>query len=447
MNQKKEKHVNLKPKRAKEPREKKVKIKNKDEGLDKIFKSKDYKKGNVININLQNNRTDFIPKPKNLNKKKIIIASVIISIIAIFLILLLIYSLNENFRKFCDMHLLGKNVSDKNLVSIEIQDVANSNIFACSNNIVVLKNNTLEKYNSLGKKEADLKLEITTPLVFSSNNYMIVAEKLGKKLYVIYKDEIIWQKELEGNITRVNINENGYASVVLSGTAYKSVINVFDNKGNELFKTYLSTTIAVDSTISQDNKLLAFAEVDIDGTIIESNIKIVSIEKAKENPSDSIIFTQKGDQNSLIVSIKYQNRGKLVCLYDDSIHVIDDTTDKTIATFEDTTNKNSFSDINLNSYAVNALELNNNIFNSNTRVELINTANNNKNIYNLDGTAKELSCYGDKIGINLGSEVHFINTNGWLIKKYNADQEVRKIVMGKDLAGIVYKNKIEIINL
>jgi len=47
----------------------------------------------------------------------------------------------------------------------------------------------------------------------------------------------------------------------------------------------------------------------------------------------------------------------------------------------------------------------------------------------------------------MGSEVHFVNTNGWLAKKYISTQEIKDVVIGSGIAGIVYKDKIEIINL
>ena len=58
-----------------------------------------------------------------------------------------------------------------------------------------------------------------------------------------------------------------------------------------------------------------------------------------------------------------------------------------------------------------------------------------------------MHCSGSKIALNLGSEIHFVDTNGWLIKKYTSNQEVRKIVISNEVAGIIYRNKIELIKL
>ena len=46
-------------------------------------------------------------------------------------------------------------------------------------------------------------------------------------------------------------------------------------------KTYLSSTIAVDIAISENSQNLSFAEINTSGTIIDSVVKTISVEKAK----------------------------------------------------------------------------------------------------------------------------------------------------------------------
>ena len=53
----------------------------------------------------------------------------------------------------------------------------------------------------------------------------------------------------------------------------------------------------------------------------------------------------------------------------------------------------------------------------------------------------------NKIAVNLGREVEFIKTSGWLKKKYISNTTVNSVVLGDSIAGIVYKNKIVIISL
>ena len=68
-------------------------------------------------------------------------------------------------------------------------------------------------------------------------------------------------------------------------------------------------------------------------------------------------------------------------------------------------------------------------------------------LYKVGGTPKKITTYQDVIAINLGTEVHFIHVNGWLIKKYTSSKEVKDVVLSSNLAGIVYKDKIELVNL
>lgn len=271
------------------------------------------KKDNVTYIN------DF---NKKINKKKLIIAGILGAIILIWLICFIIYAFNAQFRMFCDIYIFRKEIEENNATQVKISDINVSNVFAFSNYIAVIKDNVMTKYNSAGNEESTLKIEITKPLIDTNGNYAAIAEKLGQKIYLVKNNEIVWENTLSGNISTVDVNENGYVSVILSGTSYKSVIILYDENGNELFKTYLSNTIAISSEISSDNKYLSFAEVNTSGTLIQSNIKIISIEKAKQTPSDAVIYTYKANENSLVTNIKY-HKNRLVCMYEDSIQEID----------------------------------------------------------------------------------------------------------------------------
>ena len=45
------------------------------------------------------------------------------------------------------------------------------------------------------------------------------------------------------------------------------------------------------------------------------------------------------------------------------------------------------------------------------------------------------------------AEIEFINTGGWLVKRYKATQEITNVALSSNMAGIIYRDKIEIINL
>ncbi|MBO5005277.1 MAG: hypothetical protein J6D03_08615 [Clostridia bacterium] len=384
---------------------------------------------------------------KTLNKKKVTITMIIIILIIILVVISAIYITNSNFRNLMDHYVFRKSVTENNLECININSESNTHIYAYDKYIVTLEKNILTHYSSSGKKESELKLEISEPIFESDGKYLMIAEKNKQKIYLVNNNSIIWQKDIEGTISKISVNKNGYTSVIISGTTYKSVIAVFDKDGKELFKTYLSSTIAMDSSISEDNKYLSFAEINTSGTLIQSTVKTISIDKAKETPSESIIYTYDADQNDLIVNMKYQDKNKLVCIYNSGVHVINNNKDELLMSLNEKDKKIAFSDIELNSHAYRIIEKSTGLFKANSTIELYNTATKKQNVYTFDGVAKRIYSHSSIIAIDLGSEVHFIGTNGWLIKKYSSTQEIKNIVIAENLAGIIYRDKIEIINL
>ncbi len=394
---------------------------------------------------MKNNVIEFDhKKDKKINKNKLIITISIIVILLIIIILGIIYCFNKNFRNVLDIYLFRKNISGENAATIDIDYDANVNIIGYSKYINILSENKLKQYSSSGKLENELEVKINNPIYNSNGKYLLIGEENSQKVYLICENNILWEKEVEGNISRINVNENGYVSIILKGTTYKSVIVTYDSKGNELFKTYLSTTNAIDSCVSKDNKYLSFAEVNTTGTIIQSNIKTVSIEKAKKEPSTSIIYTYAANSNDLITNINYQDKNRLLCMYDSSIHMIDNEVDENIMQLNENT-KNA--DIELENFIIKATERSSGLFSADTIIEIKNILNNKIVEYTVEEVAKAIYCRGETIAINLGSEVEFIHTNGWLIKRYISLQEIKDVVLCEGAAAIIYRDKVEIINL
>ena len=381
--------------------------------------------------------------PKNENKNKIIKVLIIFSIV-ILILLISLYIANESVRAFLDRYILRKEVVQDKTTSIELKTEDNESVYAYDKYITVLSKNKLFCYTGLGNIGAELEVTINKPIYSADNRFLCIAEDKGRKIYLISGNNILWQNDLEAEITKISVNKNGYVSVILSGTSYKSIIITFSPEGKELFKTYLSSTVAIATDISNDNKYLAIAEVNTSGTIIQSSIKIISIEKASSDPSNSVINTYNAENNKLLINIKYQEKGKLVCLYDDSIYVIEKEQESKLL---DINEKSTHYDINLKNNIVQVVEKNASLFNVDIEVLIMNIYNKTENIYKLSNSIKSMFAYEDTIAINIGSEVHFINTNGWLLKKYVSSQEVSNIVLGDSIGGIIYKDKIEILEL
>lgn len=385
-------------------------------------------------------------KEKKVNKKKVIITIIAIIIIIFLIIISAIYINNKNVRLWIDKNIFRKEVIQNNLPTIELNESDTQNIYAFNKYIGVLSKNQFAIYDNSGKKQDELNIEITKPIFNSSGRHLVIAEEKGQKVYLITDKGIAWEKSIEGNISQVEVNKNGYVAITIVDTINKTVVAVYDNTGNWLFNNILSTTRVVSTSLSNDNKYLALAEIDTSGTQIQSSIKVMSIEEGKNNPSNSIKKVYNSEKGDLITQIKYQEKDKLLCMYTDKIDVI--KTDETTETISENKDKKvSFTSISLSNSAVMLEEKSSGLFTADSIVSIINPDNKNISTYTTEAVTKEIYTYDNIIGLNLGAEVEFINTSGWLVKKYTAEQEITNIVLSNSMAGIVYRDKIELINL
>lgn len=384
-------------------------------------------------------------EPRSLNKKKVIVVAAIGVLVLIGIIIGIIYKNNQNVRDFMDQYLFFKHIKDSDLPSISIEDDKTVFTYAYNNYVVILDNNKLKLYNSSGKQVESFDVNISSPIFAAQDNFLVVAEKGQSKVYLFKDKKKVWEKNIEGQISRVNVNENGYVSIGISGTSYKSVIATFSENGSEVFKTFLSNTVVIDTDISKDNKYLGFCEMDLSGTVIESKVKIISIDKAKQDPANSIIYTYEIPVNSLVTNIEFHDKDELICLCDKDVFSLKNGSVNKLA--EINAKDVTFSGIKLAKSYFTITEDKFGINNQTSKLEIFNTSNKRKSQYVIKGIAKDVYVQNGVIAVNLGTEAYFVNENGGLIKKLTSSQEIKRIVVSNNIAGIIYRNKIEFLGL
>ncbi len=379
---------------------------------------------------------------KNKKIKKIILIVFLAIVLLAVIVVVGLYLGNSTIRLWMDKYILKRDIGEENLPFIEIEESDNVSAFAYSEYVATISNSTLTLYNSDANVVTTIDVTVTNPKFCANGRYLLVADEGGEDLYLIYNNSMQWHKQLEGNITQITVNQNGAVGVVITGTTHKSVIIEYNINGNEEFRTYLSTSTATDVAISEDNKYLSFVEIKTTGTVIESLVKTISIEKAKTTPNESMIYTYTTNSNTLILKIKY-NDNKIVTYCDDGIHIFSNGNDEEILEID---NKINFADINLNGHICYISENKSGILNSEYELKIKNIENKKDNIHAISSGVKNLYCNNDIIAVSLGNEVEFVKTNGWLAKKFTSIQNIKDITIGDSVAGIIYKNKIEIIS-
>lgn len=382
---------------------------------------------------------------KKINKKRIAIIIVVLALIITIVTLAIVYVKNRNFREWFDTTILRKEVNQDQLAVIDIKEEDKPQIYAFNQYISVLSKNELKLYNSIGKEEKKLSVEISNPIFNSNGRYMAIAESNGQKLYFITDKEISWEKNVEGNISQIHVSKNGYIAVTIVDNT-KTTIAVYNEKGDPQINIYLSTIRVSDVTISNDNKYLAIAEIDTSGIVIESKIEVVSIEKAKTDANNSRIATYMMENNELITNIQYQDKDRLICMSKDRIIRISlDGNKEELSNNQD--KKTVFQSIELSNNVVTLEEKTSSLFTADSDVSIINSENKTSVAYMTQAVTKDLYTSDNIIALNLGTEVEFINTGGWLVKRYKANQEITSITLSGNVAGIIYRDKVEIVNL
>ena len=377
--------------------------------------------------------------------KKLGICITFAMIVIIFIVLIAIYMCNMEFRRWCDEHILIKEVLEENTKTIELDSNENAKIYAYDKYICIFRKKTLEFYNRSGNKVDALELDINNPVFVSSGEYLAICEEQGKKFYLICGREKLFENTIEGTINQIQVNKGGYISIVLSNASYKSVINIYDKSGKEVFKTNLVTSRVADVSISKDNKFLAIAEIDISGILIKSSIQIISMELAQTNSKEAFLYKYEAPTDKLIINIEYQDKGNLICLYNDSIEVLKDQQSSKIVDLQK--QKASFMTINLRNRIAILEEIPTGDYTSDTDVKIINPTTLKQKEYIGNDVVKSIYTSGNKIAINFGAELHIIDTNGILLKKYISSTEINDVVITENLVGVIYRDKIQIINL
>ena len=388
---------------------------------------------------------DIEPEVKKINKKKIIITTIIVVIAIAIIIIVGLYMTNRDVRDWIDRNIFRKEVEQDKAITIDFNETLNSNVYAFNRYIGILNQTKFTIYGSTGNKEEELEIQISNPIFSSANRFLAIAENGGQRLYLISDKNISWQAEIDGNISQIFVNKNGYVAVIITGTSHKAVIKTFSPDGKEMFTTFLANTRAVDISISNDNKYLAIAEVDTSGAVIQSGVRIMSVDKAEKDPTNSLEKTYKSETGKLITNIKYQDKGKLICMYTDSINIIENETESELVNSND--KKITFQSIDLENSACYVEEKSSGLFTADSIVSIINSDNKETKQYLVNYVAREIYTNGNIIALNLGTDIEFISTGGWLVKRYVANQEITNIVVSDSIAGIIYRDKIEIINL
>lgn len=381
----------------------------------------------------------FKEKRKNRRMFKITIITLIAIIILIFVAL---YMTNKSFNSFVDTYIFRKRITEDDANSLIIDTENLSLIYAYDKSLVVYSDGSVNFYNKEAKQTGNIEITLSKPIADSSGKYLALADYGLQKVCLIKSNSLVWQKDIEGKISKVAVNKQGYVAVSVTGTTYESIVMLFNANGELLFSKYLSNYV-MNVDISEDSKYLAIAEIDNSTILPITKIEIVSIELASTSADNATVNMYEASTNELLTGMSYQKKNTLLCSFENYVLKMNDSSSEIVYELSDLT---AYLEVNSKRGFVRIDKEESSVFKSDYRLK-ITKDNNLENVYIIEGSIKSLICKENKIALNLGKEVLFINNNGWLIKKFIGNQEANRVLVTDEIGIIVYKDKISIINL
>jgi hypothetical protein len=384
-----------------------------------------------------------LDKFKERRKNRKMIKFTIITLIAIIiLVFIALYMANKSFNSFIDTYILKKRISENDANSLTIDTDNLSLIYAYDKSLVVYSDGSINFYNTDAKQTGNIEMTLSKPIADSEDKYLALADYGLQKVCLIKSNSLVWQKDIEGKISKVSVNKQGYVAVSVTGTTYESIVMLFNENGDLLFSKYLSTYV-IDVDISDDSKYIAIAEVDNSTILPVTKIEMVSVGLASTSSENATINTYEAESNKLLTGMNFQSKNVLVCSFEDYVLKMTDSSSDRLYEFSDLT---AYLEVDSRKGFVRIDKEESSVFKSDYRLKITNE-NNSEKVYIIEGSIKSLVCKDNRIALNLGKEVQFIDNNGWLVKKFIGKQEVKSVLVSNKIGIIVFKDKISIVNL
>jgi len=384
-----------------------------------------------------------LDKFKERRKNRKMIKFTIITLIAIIiLVFIALYMANKSFNSFIDTYILKKRISENDANSLTIDTDNLSLIYAYDKSLVVYSDGSINFYNTDAKQTGNIEMTLSKPIADSEDKYLALADYGLQKVCLIKSNSLVWQKDIEGKISKVSVNKQGYVAVSVTGTTYESIVMLFNENGDLLFSKYLSTYV-IDVDISDESKYIAIAEVDNSTILPVTKIEMVSVGLASTSSENATINTYEAESNKLLTGMNFQSKNVLVCSFEDYVLKMTDSSSDRLYEFSDLT---AYLEVDSRKGFVRIDKEESSVFKSDYRLKITNE-NNSEKVYIIEGSIKSLVCKDNRIALNLGKEVQFIDNNGWLVKKFIGKQEVKSVLVSNKIGIIVFKDKISIVNL
>lgn len=183
-----------------------------------------------------------------------------------------------------------------------------------NNELLVYSNHTISTYNKQGEKTWEHSLDTSFhPNIYIYDRYMVVSNNASGLIYLFHQKNEIRNMKVDGKIESIYMDQEGNMAVEYSTNSYKKIIGVYNEKGKNLYNTYLEYATIVDIKLLDHAKKLMITQASSNSFKIGCKISILDGMSEEKKQEELLKF-----DNNFIFDIK-QIKQDLVILLDNKI--------------------------------------------------------------------------------------------------------------------------------
>ena len=304
---------------------------------------------------------------------------------------------------------------------------------AYSKGVVCASTNYMCYITTKGEKEWEMTTSVIDPILETAGDYILIAQKNGRKLCLYDNDKLIYDIDCEDNILTANLSENGDCVLVTTKDLYKGAVVAYNRNGQLIYAWSSGNDSVIDAAISPKSRNIAVALLNTDEDV-KATVEIFDITETEP-------LSRTEYEDTILFDIEYLK---------DTIYAFGDNSIIGVKENGKTKFDVRFDGMNINHYAFddkgNSLML---VDNANVAtLAYYNSKGRNKNAFSILSVPDFIKVKGNHIMYNMDRDVIIGRRSGKGLSKYTAGMDIHDFIMiDKDTFFIVYSNSLELVQM
>lgn len=152
-------------------------------------------------------------------------------------------------------------------------------------------------------------LHYGNPKLVTAGRYVLAFDYNGTDLSLYRGHRELFKLKTSQTIYSAKVNQNGFLTVVTKEPGYRGKASLYNKRGKELYTVYAGESYIMDTSVSDNGKMLAVCTFHTGGDRFSS---AVSFYKTKDTQPFSVFSTEEG----MLTTIKFASGNRLVAIGD-----------------------------------------------------------------------------------------------------------------------------------